>query len=174
MNTDKELFKEIYQENFKYVYAFVYARLPGNQDSVEDLVQNVFTAAFNSMKKFRGKSSCRTWLCGIARHKITDFYRKEIGNYPIEYMDELDKGVCTALEEVIITQEVKENVVKALNKLQPLYRYAIVLKYVDNCSVKEISKIIEKTPKAVDGILQRGKLKFKNEFVKLEGGNIDD
>lgn len=170
MKTDRELFKEIYEENFQYVYSFIYARLSGKVESVEDLVQNVFISAMNSMNSFKGKSSYRTWLCSIARHKIIDYYRKEISNASIEYIDDLsDIENNEHIENIVINKELKTVVIKVLLTLPPVYKYAIILKYVDNYSVKEIADILEKTPKSIDGILQRGKLKFKNEFLKLEG-----
>jgi len=41
----------------------------------EDLVQDTFLAAIKSQDKFSGRSSARTWLVGILRHKIYDYLR---------------------------------------------------------------------------------------------------
>lgn len=42
----------------------------------EDLVQDTFLAALNSLHRFAGQSSERTWLTGILRHKIYDHLRR--------------------------------------------------------------------------------------------------
>jgi RNA polymerase sigma-70 factor (ECF subfamily) len=42
----------------------------------EDLVQETFLAAVRAYDKFGGRSSVRSWLCGILKHKIIDHYRK--------------------------------------------------------------------------------------------------
>ena len=42
----------------------------------EDLVQDTFLAAVKAQNSFGGKSSARTWLVGILRHKICDYLRK--------------------------------------------------------------------------------------------------
>ena len=42
----------------------------------EDLVQETFLAALNSLSNFKGDSSERTWLYSILKHKISDYYRK--------------------------------------------------------------------------------------------------
>jgi RNA polymerase sigma-70 factor (ECF subfamily) len=43
----------------------------------EDLVQDTFMAAVQSQERYRGKSSEKTWLFGILKHKIIDYYRKQ-------------------------------------------------------------------------------------------------
>ena len=44
--------------------------------TAEDLVQDTFLAAVKAQNSFGGKSSARTWLVGILRHKIYDHLRK--------------------------------------------------------------------------------------------------
>jgi DNA-directed RNA polymerase specialized sigma24 family protein len=42
----------------------------------EDLVQESLLAAMRQIDKFRGRSSERSWLCGILKNKICDYFRK--------------------------------------------------------------------------------------------------
>src|SRR5215472_16908088 len=60
------------------VYVYVSRRLASNGGPVEDLVQDVFLAAIQSLDKFAGQSSLLGWLLGIARHKVEDFYRAKL------------------------------------------------------------------------------------------------
>jgi DNA-directed RNA polymerase specialized sigma24 family protein len=60
------------------VYAYVRHRLAPRADLVDDVVQDVFLAALNSLAAFQGQSSLRAWLLGIARHKIEDVYRQRL------------------------------------------------------------------------------------------------
>jgi RNA polymerase sigma-70 factor (ECF subfamily) len=55
------------------IYAYVRRRLIPRVDLVDDLVQDVFVAALGGLSAFSGTSSLRTWLLGIARHKIEDY-----------------------------------------------------------------------------------------------------
>jgi RNA polymerase sigma-70 factor (ECF subfamily) len=59
-------------------YLFRHAQLrlrdPG---AAEDLVQETFLAAWRSRNEFAGRSSERTWLLGILKHKIANFYRQQ-------------------------------------------------------------------------------------------------
>ncbi len=70
-NTNPESWLE---EHGNYLYRFAIVRV---SESViaEDLVQETLLAALKSFSKFDGKSSIRTWLTGILRHKILDHYR---------------------------------------------------------------------------------------------------
>src|SRR4029453_1640922 len=56
-----------------YRYALERVRKP---DVAQDLVQETFFAAMRSYEKFAGQSSVRSWLCGILKHKLCDYYRK--------------------------------------------------------------------------------------------------
>lgn len=56
-----------------YRYALARVRKP---EVAEDLVQETFLAAVRGYEKFGGRSSVRSWLCGILKHKIVDHYRK--------------------------------------------------------------------------------------------------
>jgi RNA polymerase sigma-70 factor, ECF subfamily len=56
---------------------FRFALLRLRDDSLaEDLVQDTLLSAIQSLKSYGGKSSERTWLIGILKHKIVDYYRK--------------------------------------------------------------------------------------------------
>ena len=57
------------------LFRFARARV-GERDIAEDLVQETFLAAVKSMNRFKGKSSEKTWLFGILKHKIIDYYRR--------------------------------------------------------------------------------------------------
>lgn len=56
-----------------YRYALERVRKP---EVAQDLVQETLFAALRSYKKFAGQSSVRSWLCGILKHKLCDYYRK--------------------------------------------------------------------------------------------------
>lgn len=45
---------------------------------IEDLMQEILFAAWQALPTFWGDSSLRSWVMGIARHKLQDYYRKRI------------------------------------------------------------------------------------------------
>jgi RNA polymerase sigma-70 factor, ECF subfamily len=58
-----------------YLFAFAFSRVRCAM-TAEDLVQETLLAAMQAKNKFAEKSSERTWLCGILKHKIIDHFRK--------------------------------------------------------------------------------------------------
>ena len=71
-----------------YRYALIRVRRP---ELAEDLVQETFFAAVRTSGSFRGKSSERSWLCGILKNKICDHFRKlgrETTFADLEFLDD--------------------------------------------------------------------------------------
>jgi RNA polymerase sigma-70 factor (TIGR02943 family) len=56
-----------------YRYALARVRKP---EIAQDLVQETLLAAVRSHERFAWQSSVRSWLCGILKHKLGDYYRK--------------------------------------------------------------------------------------------------
>src|SRR5438094_6238529 len=56
-----------------YRFALIRVRKP---EVAEDLVQETLLAAVRGYEKFGGRSLERTWLCGILKNKIVDYFRK--------------------------------------------------------------------------------------------------
>ena len=72
-----------------YTYALKEVRDPS---LAEDLVQETFVAALGAAgKRFAGRSSVRTWLVGILKHKVMDAFR-ERAKAPVSYDDALHAG----------------------------------------------------------------------------------
>ncbi len=53
-----------------------------SKETAEDLVQDTFLAAFQSIEKFEGKSEPKTWLFSILNNKIAEHFRKAYCNPP--------------------------------------------------------------------------------------------
>ena len=60
------------------VYGYVRHRLAPRADLVDDVVQDVFLAALGSLSTFLGNAPLRSWLLGIARHKVEAYYRQRL------------------------------------------------------------------------------------------------
>jgi len=58
----------------------------------EDLVQEAFLAALNSHRNFRGRSTARTWLIAILKHKIVDHIRKKVREQPSDKLELASDG----------------------------------------------------------------------------------
>jgi len=168
----EEEFSRLYSESFDYVYAFVLARTAGDGRLTEEIVQEAFTAAWLSFDRFQRTSSFQTWACSIARNKLRESYRKAIRREKREFVfkeEPADLADESNLEETVLSRETRSAVLRALSELSPSYRYALILKYVDGLSVKEVARVIGRSPKAVDGVLQRAKAAFETVYKQTEG-----
>lgn len=164
-------FSRLYSESFDYVYSFIFSRTAGDRLLTEEIVQDTFTAAWLSLERFCGTSSFQTWVCSIAKNKLRESYRKAIRRERREVLlhDETVEPVDDyCLEETILNRETGAEVLRALRKLNPSYRYALILKYVDGYSIKEIAAIMARSQKAIDGILQRAKVAFGAAYQQSE------
>lgn len=60
-----------------FLYRFALSRVK-DPSIAEDLVQETFLAALKARKNFQGRSTARTWLIAILKHKIVDHIRKRV------------------------------------------------------------------------------------------------
>src|SRR6266480_3116251 len=60
------------------VKRYVHFRLAPRADRAEDVVQDVFLAACANLGAYRGSASFESWLLGIARNKVRDYYRARL------------------------------------------------------------------------------------------------
>ena len=74
MNTDS--FDQIYQTYFDPVYRYALS-LSGDMHIAEEITQETFFKAMNSLDRFRGESSLKSWLCTIARNLWVSECRKK-------------------------------------------------------------------------------------------------
>jgi len=59
-----------------------------NEASAEDLIQDTLLTGFKSRANFKGDSSELTWLTGILRNKIFEYYRRQAKEFPLSPSDE--------------------------------------------------------------------------------------
>ena len=60
-----------------FLYRFTLSRIK-DPSIAEDLVQETFLAALKARKNFQGRSTAKTWLIAILKHKIVDHIRKRV------------------------------------------------------------------------------------------------
>ena len=68
------------------LYRYALARVR-SETVAEDLLQETLLAAFQGLEKFNHKSSVSSWLVGILKHKIMDYYRKSKRESPLSDSD---------------------------------------------------------------------------------------
>ncbi len=162
---DPSAIEELYTTYFDRLYSLVYNQVDRDRSTTEDIVQDTFLAAVKSSKRFRGQSSTYTWLCSIAYHKVADFYRRkaregkhrdlsfnieasESGEQPRKIPQPSDP--TSSIDTGIVVQQ-------AIASLPQDHRQVLILKYVEEMSVSEISQMMGRSPKSIEGLLARAR-----------------
>src|SRR5690606_13415133 len=85
-----EAFRQFFDEYFPRLYRFCTRRV--HEDAAEEVTQTVMINAVRQIARYRGEASLFTWLCQIARHEISAYYRREgrLGEVvPLEERDDI-------------------------------------------------------------------------------------
>lgn len=141
---------------------FLTAKLPRAED-VEDVLQEVFVAAFDSLPVYRGEAKVLSWLLSIARHEVADFYRKR-------YVRELVEKTSPLFDELLETTQTPEvawdrskarkRIFAAYKSLHQQYRDVLSYRYELSLSVKEIAVKMKLSFKATESLLYRARSAF--------------
>ena len=153
-----------------------------DKDDCDDLTQDIFIQAYQSLKGFKGESAFSTWIYRIAVNASLNRVRRNSGNPILNQLDsvfgsgrekefQLPVSDTENPESILIRQEHSKWIQDALNGLPENQQTAIVLSKYDDLSQKEIAEIMQTTEGAVEALLQRAKanlrLKLSPAFKKI-------
>lgn len=150
------------------IYAYVRRRLLPRTDRVDDLVQEVFVAALGSLASFAGTSSLRTWLLGIARHKVEDHYR-ECLRQPVPLSDLEEQGEeprqpQVSYDDVLDGARRQQRVLQVLSSLPEIHRAVLLWRYWEKRSARDMAEKSGKTEKAIERLLARARHEFRRRW----------
>jgi len=157
-----------YRQYQKPLLSFVQKRSQTVSDA-QDIVQEAFISALNSLPNFKFQSPLFSWLCAIARHETADFYRrKKIKTVLFSRLPILEQLASQALgpEGKVLKQELKKEIVAVLQQLSEGYSKILRLKYIEGLPVKDIARRLKTTAKAVESRLTRARRRFKKIWQK--------
>lgn len=131
-------------QNFVFATAFRYL---SSYEDAEDITQEVFIKALKHIKNFRGESSLKTWLYKITvnlsinalrKKKLKSFFRlgDENNNFENTLIDSSDP------ESIFNSNEFEQRFNQILNTLPEKQRETFVLRFYENMSYEEMSKIL--------------------------------
>lgn len=147
---DSKSYDKLLKKYKNSVYSLV-LRMVRNSQEAEDLTQEAFIKAFNSLASFNEEYAFSTWLYKIATNNCIDFFRKrKLQTYsldkPIQYKDsEIQHEIPDPdlnPEKSIMATERNKLIKEAINKLPEKYHRAIVLRHSEEKSYEEIAEIL--------------------------------
>ncbi len=133
------------------LYGLVY-NMTSNHEDTNDLLQDVFSKAYKSIRGFRGKSSFYTWVHSIAVNMTLNFLKKRGRRYNLS-LDDVDASVQNDKEFLELTQtsspvreadlsELQLRLNEAMMKLSDEHRAVVTMFHIQGMPHAEISKIL--------------------------------
>ena len=162
----QDSFKELYLRYSDLLFAFISYQLDNDKEATSDIWQETWITAVEKIPDFHYKSSVFTWLCAIAKNKISDYYRLKEKHR--KFNSEIKIYIDIDNEEIdIIDDRVQENVLTVLADLSDNYRYLLMARYFENKSVEQISQAVDKSYKATESLLSRSREAFRKRFDQI-------
>lgn len=142
-NTCREAFAEVIATYSEPLYWQI-RRMVQSHDDANDLLQNTFLKAWQSIDLFRGEAKLSTWLHKIAINESITFLAKERKRLNISIDDEESMLINTIeADEYIDGDELKLKLRKAIATLPEKQRLVFNMKYFDEMKYEEMSEILD-------------------------------
>lgn len=167
---DAEAFGEVYDVFHEKIYRFIYLKVPTSHDA-EDLTAEAFLKVWHYVGDNKKIQNLQAFLYQVARNVVVDFYRKR-GGTVLESLDDMNDDFVVAdrvdlsLEEKMALKGDMAEIEVALRKLKDSYREVLVLHYLNELSIGEIAKIIEKSGGTTRVLLHRAMKALKEVLAR--------
>jgi RNA polymerase sigma-70 factor (ECF subfamily) len=170
LRRDRKAAARFVDEYADAVYAYVRHRLAPRAEAVEDVVQDVFLAAFDGLPRFTGSGGLRAWLIGIARHKIEDYYRRQL-----RAPESLEDGIGPEdpvsneplVDDVLDRERLEARTHRVLRQLPEAYAVVLLWRYWENRSARDMADATGRTEKAIERLLARARARFRQLWDRV-------
>lgn len=169
----QEAYQRLMTKYRQLIYNLIF-RMIRNKEDVEDLTQEAFIKAFNSLDKFDKQFSFSTWLFKIATNNCIDYLRKkklntfsidkEIGGEDDDYHFEIPDNERTP-DKNLMESERKKILEEAIENLPSKYKSVILLRHREEKDYEEIAKKLKLPLGTVKAHIFRGR-ELLNKYLK--------
>jgi RNA polymerase sigma-70 factor (ECF subfamily) len=133
----------------------------GRRDDVDDLVQETWLRVMERGKSYDGRSRFEPWLFTVARHLAIDLVRRR-RDVSLDAEDDGGPVMAAPVSQglspfaLAARTEDAERLAGALQGLQPIYREALVLRFMEDLSLQEIAAVVGAPVPTVAARIYRG------------------
>ncbi len=159
---DSRAYSFLVEKYQNFVYTIV-IRMVKVKEEAEEVSQDTFIKAFQSLSSYRGESKFSTWLYSIAYRKALDRIRKNNKINTTELIEEITESNFESIENAlhyIQEQERNEIIKKCILQLKEQEAAIITFYYYEDLTVKEIAKITQLTEDNIKVKLHRSRKKL--------------
>lgn len=167
MNNPRKVFSQIYDDCIDKIYRFIFFKV-NSQEIAQDLCSETFLRGWQSFKNNKKKiENPQAFLYQIARNLVVDHYRDKGRTQTVsaDCVPIIDPG--EDLEEQALLRSDLDTIKSALTGLKDEYQEVVIWHYIDDLSIPEISKMLNKSEGAVRVTLHRALKSLRN---KVESG----
>lgn len=165
---DREAFRRVFELYGDKVYSLALYHFEGDRSAAHDAAQQVFLKLFSAIGDFRGQCAFGTWLYRIAWNCCLDRRRSERAFTPLDDLAREPAGT-PSIEESYARRQLAGSVRKALGSLKRDLRWAILLRYFDNLSYRDIGAILGCSEGTVASRLNRAHRLLADKLGYLRG-----
>ncbi|WP_226677356.1 RNA polymerase sigma factor SigW [Rossellomorea aquimaris] len=172
---DQNAFAELVELYKDKVFQICY-RMLGNRHEAEDIAQEAFIRAYINIETFNQKRKFSTWLFRIATNLCIDRIRKKKPDYFLDAEVAGTEGLTMYSqvaadvqlpEDEVENMELQETIQTEISKLPEKYRSVIVLKYIEELPLQEISEILDLPLGTVKTRVHRGREALRKQLRSL-------
>jgi RNA polymerase sigma-70 factor, ECF subfamily len=157
------------------VFNLVY-RVLGNVEDAQDVVQETFINAYQSLPNFKRESLFYTWLYRIAMNTAISHKRRHKGTVSFDAgrngeggLEPLDNSEYNRPGHAMEKAELERRIQKALNSLSPEHKIVLVFKEMEGLKYEEIADILQLPIGTVRSRLHRARIELR-DLLQREGG----
>lgn len=156
-----------YEEKLaNYVKRFTYLV----DEDIADIVQESFIKAYQHLNDCDCKLKFSSWMYRIVHNQTINFMKKNKNPVKIDFENDdefVDWLIAdTDIEKETIIKQQNEEIKKIIEKLKPIYKEVLILKFFEDKDYQEISDILQKPMGTVATLLSRAKIQFKQIYEK--------
>lgn len=152
-------------------------RMLRNAHEAEDLTQETFLRAYMHIESFDDDRKFSTWLFRIASNLTIDRLRKRKPDYYLDaevkegkgltMYSQLASSISTPIEEAE-SKELKRFIYSEIEKLPPIYRQVIELRFFEGFSLKDMSEVLNAPTGTVKARLFRARKTLKKQLMAYD------
>jgi RNA polymerase sigma-70 factor (ECF subfamily) len=144
---DPARFAQLYENNFERVYAYVVRRVKDRAET-EDVTSDVFHHALANLKRFEWRGiPFAAWLYRIAANLISDRWQRTSRERTANEPEQIETAPASSVEFEEV--ERRATLFRLVDTLPAEQRRVVVLRFVEQKSIKEVAREIRKTEGAV-------------------------
>lgn len=160
----KQKFTEAYEEYSDAIFRYCLFKISDREKAL-DFVQETFTRTWQYLLNGNEIENMKTFLYTTARHIVIDEYRKK-KTLSLDEIVNQGAGPYVEIEEALYASIDAARIMQHVQKLPESYSSVIVMRYVNDLSIKDIASIVNESENVVSVRLHRGIIKLR-ELILL-------